>query len=74
MAVASQSNVSAYSSDGINWTETTWNVGHDWSSVCYGNGKFVAVASFNSNIAAYSTDGVNWTETTLPFKKDWSSV
>lgn len=74
VAVADQSKVSAYSTDGINWTETTWNVGHDWSSVCYGNGKFVAVDSFNSNIAAYSTDGVNWTETTLPAKKNWSSV
>ena len=38
-----------------------------WWSVCYGNGKFVAVSI--SNVFAYSTDGVNWTEGTLP--SDW---
>ena len=40
-------------------------VSANWYSVCYGNGKFVAVA-YNSTIAAYSTDGINWTQTTLP--------
>ena len=34
-------------------------------SVCYGNGKFVAVA-YDSNNAAYSTDGITWTVATLP--------
>ena len=29
-------------------------------SICYGNGKFVAVG--NNGKIAYSTDGINWTE------------
>ena len=33
----------------------------NWKSVCYGNGKFVAVAS-NTNTFAYSTDGIHWSE------------
>ena len=41
-------------------------------SVCYGNGKFVTVAS--DNIAAYSTDGINWTQTTMPTSKPWHLV
>ena len=44
----------------------------NWSSVCYGDGKFVTVA--NGDIAAYSTDGVNWTKSTLPANVTWSSV
>ena len=37
------------------WTETTLPVNAYWFSVCYGNGKFVAVV-WDSNIAAYSID------------------
>ena len=43
-----------------------------WYSVCYGNGKFVAVP--NDSTAAYSTDGINWTAATLPSNKSWYSV
>ena len=47
-----------------------------WSSVTYGNGKFVAVSGEFSatNYAAYSTDGINWESTTLPVSSYWSSV
>ena len=44
-----------------------------WIAVCYGNGKFVTVAS-SSNKAAYSTDGITWTAATLPSSADWCSV
>ena len=44
-----------------------------WSSVTYGDGKFVAVTS-GSTAAAYSTDGISWTDTTLPSKNGWISV
>ena len=44
-----------------------------WYSVCYGNGKFVAVANYR-NKAAYSTDGITWTEATLPSSASWYSV
>lgn len=65
--------VAAYSEDGINWTQTTLPTKTYWCSVCYGNGKFVAVAE-DSNIAVYSEDGINWTQTTLPASKSWNSV
>ena len=42
-------------------------------SVCYGNGKFIAVAR-SSNKFAYSTDGVTWTEGTMPSTANWASV
>lgn len=47
-----------------------------WRSVCYGNGKFVAIASdiTEKDSVAYSTDGVNWTISTLPGAASWSSV
>ncbi len=32
----------AYSTDGVNWTTKTVGSNY-WLSVCYGNGKFVAV-------------------------------
>ena len=55
------------------WTQTTLPASKYWRSVCYGNGKFVAVAD-SSNLAAYSTDGINWTQATLPASKHWESV
>ena len=54
-------NYFAYSTDGITWTEgTISDTSRNWNSVCYGNGKFIAIAS--STVFAYSTDGINWTE------------
>ena len=35
-----------------------------WTSITYGNGKFVAVC--NSKTATYSEDGITWTATTMP--------
>ena len=68
------SNIMAYSTDGINWTEGNMPSSQRWSSVCYGNNKFVAIASNNSNIMAYSTDGINWTQGNLPDSHQWQSV
>lgn len=45
----------------------------NWSSVCYGNGKFVAVEK-DSNTAAYSEDGISWTLTEMPTSSGWGSV
>ena len=73
VAVLLNSNIAAYSTDGINWTQATLPAKTKWYSVCYGNGKFVAV-TLNSNIAAYSTDGITWTQTSLPSSSNWYSV
>ena len=55
VAVAYNANVAAYSTDGINWTQTTMPTSKPWHLVGYGNGKFVAVA-YGTNIAAYLED------------------
>ena len=49
------------------WESSDMPASESWFSVCYGAGKFVAVAN-SDNVAAYSTDGINWTQiqTTLP--------
>ena len=53
------------------WTQTT-SASNYCISVCYGNGKYVAV-TYDAK-AAYSTDGINWTLTTLPVFTTWESV
>ena len=76
--VADNTNIFAYSTDGMNWTESTISdTNRYWESVCYGNGKFVAVTGegYDTNIFAYSTDGVNWTEGTISeTSRQWHSV
>ena len=54
------------------WVLSTLPTSTEWRSVCYGDGKFVAVSC--SNISAYSTDGINWIQATMPETKNWSSV
>lgn len=55
------------------WVQSTLPNEQHWTSVCYGDGKFVAVPG-DSNTGAYSTDGINWTQTTLPVSTHWISV
>ena len=120
-AVADQSNVVAYSRDGISWVETTMGYSvqsvtnpticygnlrfgfmiltqnltfsltfdvydgrvsfgqytlpavRNWTSVCYGNDRFVAVAESSSS-GAYLDDGQStWQTMNMP-SKAWSSV
>ena len=58
----------------ITWTESNMSSSQYWSSVCYGNDKFVAVSSNSSNIMAYSSDGISWTQGTMPSEQRWDSV
>lgn len=62
--------VTAYSTDGINWTLGKLPFAGDWRGITYGDGKFVAVCYGRQDgkgtpDAVYSTDGINWTETTV---------
>ena len=71
VAITENSDVAAYSTDGITWTETTLPTSQYWRSVTYGDGQYLAVGAgdglfSNSTVAAYSTNGIIWTETTLP--------
>ena len=75
VTVAYNNKYFAYSTDGINWTESTISsTSRYWKSICYGNDKFVVVA-YQSNYFAYSTDGINWTEGTISSTGgEWNSV
>ena len=55
------------------WTQSTMPSKQWWYSVCYGNNKYVAVASGTNNMA-YSTDGISWTQGTMPSSQQWYSV
>lgn len=75
VAVAYGTNIAAYSTDGVTWTQTAMPDNSTWRSVCYGDGKFVAVSYGAGGIAAYSSDGVTWTQTAMPDAIDkWCSV
>ena len=73
VAVAYDSDIGAYSTNGINWTEFALPARRRWYSVTYGNGKFVAVAD-SSNKGAYSTNGISWTEFALPVSERWEGL
>jgi hypothetical protein len=72
VAVAANTTVTAYSTDGITWTASTLPASAGWISVTYGDDKFVTVAG-NTN-TAYSTDGITWTLSTMPASVLWKSV
>ena len=55
---------SAYSTDGINWTESSFIINNP-KCICYGNGVYIALHS-NSHNAYYSTDGVSWIDVDIP--------
>ena len=54
-------------------TGTVLTTTGNWTSVTYGNNRFVTVASGSTN-AAYSDDGTNWVAATLPSSTLWVSV
>lgn len=45
----------------------------DWSSIAYGNGVFVAVASSSPSVATSSDGGVTWTLGSIPGIDGWAS-
>lgn len=49
---------SAYSTDGINWTNVTFSSG-TFYGITFANNKFICVG--NSGYSFYSSDGINWT-------------
>ena len=76
VAISANSNIAAYSYDGIDWFQTVMPAEVNWKKVVYGNGKFVAVSGYEeaSNIASYSEDGMLWVQTAMPSIANWSSV
>ena len=65
----------AVSTDGINWTTTSTPDSGYFSTLAFGNGKFVAlpVESYQGTNGMYSTDGANWTTMSMPVSR-WISL
>lgn len=61
------------SSDGYPWVSRAEAQAASWSSVTYGDGKFVAVASTGTHVMT-SPDGVTWTSRTAPADIYWRAV
>ena len=58
-----------------NWKQGALPISQWWSTICYGNGKFIVLpGNRDSNNFAYSTDGINWIKGTLPLVTDWNSA
>jgi hypothetical protein len=58
--------------DGVTWSESTAEAS-EWVSITYGNGIFVAVASYGTNRVMRSVDGVTWSESTAEASK-WRGI
>jgi hypothetical protein len=57
-AVSLDPGVIMYSYDGIEWTESNTGVNHDFSSVVFANGKFMAAG--NTAATMSSVNGITW--------------
>ncbi|MFB9274916.1 right-handed parallel beta-helix repeat-containing protein [Cohnella cellulosilytica] len=57
---------------GIEWTTRPNPYLYQWKSICYGDGKFVALSDTSEFII--SSDGRNWTQSTLGYGGTWYSV
>lgn len=72
--VAGPSNAISKAVAGSTWKSASLPAAAYWTSVAYGNGDFVAVASGGSQ-SGYSTDGgMTWTSMPLPASQHWWSV
>jgi hypothetical protein len=72
--VAVSNNKFMYSEDMFNWYIADFeSESHDWCSVAYGNGKYIAVSKLYNKIAV-STDGMTWTEQSISFSTTDSTL
>jgi len=65
------------SANGLQWTQHNTGINMGWTSVCYGGGKYVAVASSAvgaGNQVMYSGNGAAWTQGVSDNGEDWTSV
>lgn len=75
VAVPTNSDKGAYSTDGLVWNEMTMPSSNRWATCVYGNGTFVSTLDVDgSDVAAYSTDGITWQATTLPATGYWNRL
>lgn len=72
VAVALDSNATAYSSDGQTWSAGTITATALWTKIKYVGGVFMAFASGGQ--AARSANGITWTAMTMPTTAEWRDV
>ncbi len=71
--LATSTNVSATSPDGITWTQRTMSASALWRGLAW-NGSVFCTVSYGSNKSCVSTDGINWSNGTLPSTDNWTAV
>jgi hypothetical protein len=73
VAVVYNSNIAAYSYDGINWTAITLPYSRRWN-IKYTGGRFfvIDVGSSFTNESAYSDNGITWVAAKFPTSGRWS--
>ena len=64
-------NKSGYKEESVGEWDKAWKSGdmgtqNNLTSICYGNGKFVAVGSSGKDSGLYSTDGITWNTSNTP--------
>jgi len=72
VAVALDTNIAAYSSNGTNWSNTTLPTTALWTNIEYVGGVFMAFATGGQT--ARSTDGTSWSSMTMPSTAEWRDV
>lgn len=70
--ICSDSSYIAYSTNGVNWTEKSIGTDHNWTGICYGNGKFVMIG--HEGYVAISTNGISWTISQPVESASWTSI
>lgn len=68
------SDIGLYSINGETWSEFTLPSSGEWSSLAFGNNKFVSIKRGSAS-GAYSTNGSTWQSTSpLPASRDWRGL
>ena len=72
VAVALDTNVAGYSTDGDSWSNASLPTIALWNKIKYVGGSFVALAIGGQ--AAKSSDGITWSAMTMPYAAEWADV
>jgi hypothetical protein len=72
VAVATGSNVVAYTANGTSWSTSTMPASTAWCKVERVGNIFIAVST--SGVAAKSSDGISWSAMTMPTAAQWTDI
>jgi len=74
IALPNTGTAAAGSVDGSTWTSLTMPASASWTSITYGNGYWIAVATGTATAYISKNNGASWTSTTLPSSTTWNSI